>query len=75
MYNRAFNIGPFEDGKPQQVLPSALADHASEIEGFQKYCNDLVLKLLTLFGIGLEASPPFILIIYTSSITLSSSFL
>lgn len=52
--NRAFNIGPFEDGKPAQNLPSALEAHAAEIERFQKYCMDLVLKLLTLFSIGLE---------------------
>lgn len=52
--SRAFNIGPFKDGKPAQLFPPALEEHAAEIERFQKYCMDLVLKLLTLFSIGLE---------------------
>ena len=59
---RVFNIAQFQNGKSQQVLPSILAEHENDIASFQKYCNDMVLKLLTLFSIGLEVrilySPP-----------------
>jgi isopenicillin N synthase-like dioxygenase len=52
------NIGEFKDGKPQQVLPPSLAEHESELAAFQKSCHDLMLKILTLFGIGLEVPTP-----------------
>ena len=56
---RAFNIAQFQDGKPQQVLPSVLAEHEAEVASFQEYCSDIVLKLLTLFSIGLEVKIVF----------------
>jgi hypothetical protein len=62
-------MAQFEDGTPKQVLPPALAEHVSEIDDFQKYCTNLVLKILTLFDLGLEVLLPVYL---TSSLYLPS---
>jgi hypothetical protein len=56
--SRAMNFGDFVDGKAQQPLPPSLAPHESELDEFQQYCHKLCLKILTLFAIGLEVSPP-----------------
>lgn len=56
--NRALNIGEFKDGKPQQVLPRSLVEAESELAAFHKSCHDLMLKILTLFGVGLEVCSP-----------------
>ena len=56
------NFGEFSnDGKAQQPLPPALKDHESELYEFQVYCNNLMLKILTLFAIGLKATLPSLL--------------
>jgi isopenicillin N synthase-like dioxygenase len=54
---RAFNLGEFQDGKAQQPLPPSLAPHEAELYIFEKYCNNLMLKLLDLFAIGLKVWP------------------
>jgi isopenicillin N synthase-like dioxygenase len=48
------NFGEFSNGKAQQPLPASLVDHESELYDFQVHCNNLMLKILTLFAIGLE---------------------
>jgi isopenicillin N synthase-like dioxygenase len=48
------NIGPFVNGKAQQPLPPAFAAHEPELDQFQKYCHGMMLKILTLFAIGLK---------------------
>src|SRR6187402_2769892 len=60
------NFGEFINGKAQQPLPSSLGPHESELAQFQSYCHDMMLKILTLFAIGLE-------VIKRSSLFFSSS--
>jgi isopenicillin N synthase-like dioxygenase len=48
------NLGGFLDGKAQQPLPPVLIDHEPELYAFQKYCHNLMNKILDLFAIGLE---------------------
>lgn len=57
MWNRAFNLGEFKDGKAQQPLPASFADNETELNEFQDLCHDLCLKLLRLFAIALNVSP------------------
>lgn len=52
--SRAFNLAEFRDGKPQQPIPASLVDHEDDLYGFHKHCKRLVLKILTLFAIGLK---------------------
>jgi hypothetical protein len=52
--SRAMNLGGFLDGKAQQPLPPAFIDHEPELYAFQKYCQNLMNKILDLFAIGLE---------------------
>jgi hypothetical protein len=68
--NRAFNIGEFQDGKPQQILPPSLAEHEAEIEVFERCCRNLMLKILTLFGVGLEV--PTQSLLFSLSLSYSS---
>lgn len=56
MWNRAFNLGEFKDGKPQQPLPASFADRETELNEFQSLCHNLCLKLLRLFAIALNVS-------------------
>ncbi|RDW88580.1 clavaminate synthase-like protein [Coleophoma cylindrospora] len=53
-FKEAMNFGEFLNGKAQQILPPALIDHENDIEQFEDYCFNLCMKILTLFGIGLE---------------------
>ncbi|KAG9240146.1 oxidoreductase-like protein [Calycina marina] len=53
-FKEAFNFGEFDNGKAQQVLSPALANHEKAASDFSDYCKNLVLKILTLFAIGLE---------------------
>ncbi|KAH8600057.1 oxidoreductase-like protein [Bisporella sp. PMI_857] len=53
-FKEAFNLGEFVKGKAQQPLPAALVDHESFLHEFQHLCHCLVLKILTLFAVGLE---------------------
>ncbi len=52
--HRAMNLGEFVDGKAQQPLPQAFVDHEADLDRFQKYCHSMMLKILTIFAIGLE---------------------
>jgi hypothetical protein len=56
---RAMNLGEFIDGKAQQPLPPSLLGQEGELNKFHNYCHDLMLKILTLFAIGLEVSLPY----------------
>ncbi|PBP27892.1 hypothetical protein BUE80_DR001086 [Diplocarpon rosae] len=53
-FKEAMNLGEFIEGKAQQPLPVAFADHEQELDKFQKHCHSLMLRILTLFAIGLE---------------------
>ncbi|KAF4626127.1 hypothetical protein G7Y89_g12038 [Cudoniella acicularis] len=53
-FKEAMNFGEFVDGKAQQPLSPALVDHEAELDQFHKYCHDMMLKILTLFAIGLK---------------------
>ncbi|SZF00664.1 unnamed protein product [Blumeria hordei] len=53
-FKEAFNLAHFVDGKAQQALPLAFLGHEHEIEQFQQYCYNLVLKILSLLATGLE---------------------
>ena len=57
MVIRAINLGEFDNGKAQQPLPRAFADHEADLDKFQKYCHSMMQKILTLFAIGLEVTP------------------
>ena len=48
------NFGEFVNGRPQQPLPEVLSSRESDLNAFQDYCNKLMLKILTLFAIGLN---------------------
>jgi hypothetical protein len=48
------NFGEFVEGKAQQPLPPALVNHEAELGEFQKYCHAMMMKILTLFAIGLK---------------------
>lgn len=52
------NFGEFVNGKAQQPLPPSLEDHEAEIYDFQTHCNNLLLRLLKLFAIGLKVILP-----------------
>jgi isopenicillin N synthase-like dioxygenase len=49
-------LGEFVEGKPQQPLPKVLASREADLNAFQNSCNNLMLRILTLFAIGLEVS-------------------
>ena len=51
---RAFNIGEFVQGKPQQPLPQALQVREGEIGQFADLCRQLCMRLLELCAIGLK---------------------
>ncbi|EPQ63970.1 hypothetical protein BGT96224_A20706 [Blumeria graminis f. sp. tritici 96224] len=53
-FKEALNFGHFLEGKAQQALPLAFLGHEHEIEQFQQYCYNLVLKILSLLATGLE---------------------
>ncbi|KAH6680833.1 oxidoreductase-like protein [Halenospora varia] len=53
-FKEAMNFGEFVDGKAQQPLPPSLVHHESELDKFHTYCHDMMLKILTLFAIGLQ---------------------
>jgi isopenicillin N synthase-like dioxygenase len=65
------NIGPFVDGKAQQPLPPAFATHEPELDQFQKYCHGMMMKILTLFAIGLKVNTlsPNLLPYFNTSLT------
>lgn len=48
------NLAEFVNEKPQQPLPEALTSREADLYAFQNYCNNLMLKILTLFAIGLN---------------------
>ena len=52
---RAINFGEFINGKPQQALSPALAQHEADIHHFYDVCHELCMKLLKLFALGLKA--------------------
>lgn len=47
------NFGEFINGKPQQPLPEVLSRREADLDAFQNYCYNLMLKILTLFAVGL----------------------
>jgi hypothetical protein len=51
---RAMNFGEFVDGKAQQPLPEVLSSKEVDLNAFQDNCNNLMLKILTLFAIGMN---------------------
>jgi hypothetical protein len=56
------NFGEFKDGKAQQPLTPSLIDHEKDLANFHKYCHDMMLKILTLFSIGLKVFIPLLLL-------------
>ncbi|CZR65177.1 related to gibberellin 20-oxidase [Phialocephala subalpina] len=56
-FKEAMNLGEFINGYAQQPLPPVFAPREAELDRFQKYCQSLMLKILTLFAIGLEVDP------------------
>jgi len=48
------NLGEFVQGKAQQPLPPAFVDKEADLDEFQKYCHAMMMKILTLFAIGLQ---------------------
>lgn len=52
------NLGEFVQGKAQQPLPPAFTDNEADLDAFQKYCHAMMMKILTLFAIGLQVLPP-----------------
>ncbi len=59
------NLGQFVDGKAQQPLPASFVDREEELNKFQKYCHNLMLKILVLFAVGLEVDLLFLSLIHT----------
>lgn len=57
-FKEAFNFGEFSHGKAQQPFPPSLIPHEAEISDFFDACHALCLKILTLFGLGLDTTPP-----------------
>jgi isopenicillin N synthase-like dioxygenase len=55
-FKETFNMGKFVDEEYQQKLPPLLMQHWSEIKEFQKECQGLALKVLTLFALALNVS-------------------
>ncbi|KIV89854.1 hypothetical protein PV10_07222 [Exophiala mesophila] len=53
-YKEAFNIGEFDQGRPQQDLPSVLENHREELWEFEVACRETCRRILDLLGIGLE---------------------
>lgn len=56
MTYRAFNIGEFKGGRPQQPFPEPLADRESTIGHFMESCHELCNRINTLFAEGLHIS-------------------
>ncbi|KAH8801550.1 oxidoreductase-like protein [Xylogone sp. PMI_703] len=56
-FKEVINFGEFSNGKAQQPLPPTLINHEAELNAFQDYCHNLCLKILTLFGVGLDINP------------------
>ncbi|KXJ92765.1 2OG-Fe(II) oxygenase superfamily protein [Microdochium bolleyi] len=57
-FKEAFNFGSFKDGRATQPVPASMDAHQEELAAFRNACHTLCRKLLLLFGIGLEVSPP-----------------
>jgi len=57
-------MGEFKDGKAQQPLPPTLQAHEEDLAIFHQYCHTLCLKILTLFGTGLEVLSTFPSLVY-----------
>lgn len=53
-FKEAFNIGEFDNGKPQQPLPDVFQDHVDEMYEFESLCRATCHKVLDLLGSGLE---------------------
>ncbi|TVY55659.1 UPF0676 protein [Lachnellula cervina] len=56
-FKEAMNLGEFVQGKAQQPLPPAFTDNEADLDAFQKYCHAMMMKILTLFAIGLQIDP------------------
>ncbi|TVY39406.1 UPF0676 protein [Lachnellula subtilissima] len=56
-FKEAMNLGEFVQGKAQQPLPPAFVDNEADLDAFQKYCHAMMMKILTLFAIGLQIDP------------------
>lgn len=59
--DRAMNFGEFADGTPQQPLPELLSSREADLFAFQNYCKNMMLRILTLFALGLNVGTPTIL--------------
>ena len=57
-FKETFNMGKFADPEYKQKLPPLLMSHWSEIQGFQKQCHIVTLKVLTLFALALNVHLP-----------------
>jgi isopenicillin N synthase-like dioxygenase len=57
-HHRAFNMNEFRSGKAQQPLPSPLLENEARIDSFVNQCRSLCTRILELFALGLEISPP-----------------
>ncbi|KAK7757191.1 hypothetical protein SLS62_000740 [Diatrype stigma] len=58
-FKEGFNFGAFNaSGKATQSIPSSMELHQVELAAFREACHSVCRKLLLLFGIGLEVSPP-----------------
>lgn len=50
------NFGGFKDGRPGQPLPIVFERHLADLAAFETHCNNLMLKILKLFAVGLNVS-------------------
>jgi isopenicillin N synthase-like dioxygenase len=53
-FKETFNMGRFADPEYQQNLPPIITSHWDEIQQFQKQCQAVTLKVLTLFALALN---------------------
>jgi isopenicillin N synthase-like dioxygenase len=53
-FKETFNMGKFADAEYSQKLPPILMQRWPEIQGFQKQCHFVTLKVLTLFALALN---------------------
>lgn len=53
----AFNFSQFVDGRPLHGLPDFFEQNLDKVHGIEKRCNQLCMRLLRLFAVGLELEP------------------
>ena len=53
---RAFNLGEFINGKPNQKVPKAFASHVAELADFENRCSSMCHQIFRLLAMGLEVN-------------------